>query len=106
MTPTTYPEELVEKVAEDIYSRMSYDEPRGVKPVWVPRGNSSKQDDARREACALLDLIYPLAFFQGAEASADLCEAFAAKWESSAAVRALNSAAKSIRALTKNEERP
>lgn len=39
----------VEDAARAIYDAMPYDEP-GVKPAWVPHGNSIKQDEARARA--------------------------------------------------------
>ena len=39
----------IELVAEAIYAQMSYAE-NGVKPKWVVRGNSLKQDECRRLA--------------------------------------------------------
>lgn len=48
-------EEMIEKRAQEIYDAMPFD---GVgakeKPAWVYRGNSLKQDEARREARAQL----------------------------------------------------
>lgn len=36
----------IERAAKAIYDAMPYDE-KGVKPAWVPHGNSLKQDEAR-----------------------------------------------------------
>lgn len=44
---------LVEERAKAIYARMPYDE-KGTKPDWVEGGNSIKQDEARKQARALL----------------------------------------------------
>lgn len=44
----------VEPVAKAIYDQMSYTED-GVKPEWVERGNSFKQDEARKLALRALD---------------------------------------------------
>ena len=46
---------MIERVAKSIYERMEYDgPPNTAKPEWVPRGNSFKQDDARRYARAAI----------------------------------------------------
>jgi len=42
-------EALVEQVAKAIYDQFSYTE-NGVKPKWVEKGNSLKQDEARKLA--------------------------------------------------------
>lgn len=46
---------LVERVAKAIYDQMSYTE-NGVKPAWVEKGNSLKQEEARRIARNILTL--------------------------------------------------
>lgn len=42
-------EEAIEARAQEIYAAMPYDE-AGSKPAWVHRGNSLKQDEARKLA--------------------------------------------------------
>ena len=42
--------EAIEALATAIYAAMPYDEAKGEKPEWTPRGNSFKQGDARRVA--------------------------------------------------------
>ena len=49
-------DERVEAAAEAIYNAMPYDEP-GEKPVWVPGGNSLKQDEARKYARVALTTL-------------------------------------------------
>lgn len=39
-----------EAVAQIIYELIPYDLPHGLKPKWVPNGNSLKQDECRRVA--------------------------------------------------------
>jgi hypothetical protein len=45
---------LAERVAEAIYDAMRENDPEGRNRPWVPRGNSQKQDEARRRAAAAL----------------------------------------------------
>lgn len=54
MKPTPTPE-MIEAAAEAIYNLFTYDEP-GEKPKWIERGNSFKQEDARRYAAAALSV--------------------------------------------------
>lgn len=50
-------EEMVERAARAVYERMPFDGDAQykVKPPWVERGNSLKQDEARRYARAALE---------------------------------------------------
>lgn len=45
----------IERAAEAIYKLLPYSEKHPpIKPPWTPGGNSFKQDEARRYACAAL----------------------------------------------------
>ena len=55
MTDQTFPEAMVEIVAEGIYGKMEFNGPPHLKkPAWQPGGNSLKQDEARGFARAAL----------------------------------------------------
>lgn len=50
--------EMVERVAQAIYEKMPFNDPGfGVKPKWVPGGNSDKQYEARGYARAAIEAM-------------------------------------------------
>lgn len=53
LRPVVVDEAMVERAAKQVYALMPYDG-EGEKPAWVDRGNSLKQDEARRYARAAL----------------------------------------------------
>lgn len=48
--------QFIEAVAKTIYDTFDYDE-EGEKPAWQERGNSLKQDEARRLAMRTIETI-------------------------------------------------
>lgn len=79
MKPTPTPE-MIEVAAEAIYNLFTYDEP-GEKPKWVERGNSFKQEDARRYASAALSV--PAAAVVGEQLRTMLEQAYKEGFEAS-----------------------